>query len=254
MPPPQSEFDREMHALEAEMKRLEAEYNMFFAGRLPRLPWERKKRVETLVRNYDRADSRSTADRFRFQTLQSRFVKFLELWDRQLRDREESGRSKPKRNRAAAVPAAPAAAESTPAESPAPAESTADAPGESPVPSIPEPAPAAASSPATPSEPARAKRKPHAPSRSPEPPLPAERELHVMKLHAKTAESDRVKELYDRLAEAKRQVGETPLPFDRVAALVNAQLQKHGSSADDVAFRIAVKDGKVSLTVKPVKD
>ena len=28
-----------MH-LEAEIRRLEAEYNMFFAGRLPRLPWE----------------------------------------------------------------------------------------------------------------------------------------------------------------------------------------------------------------------
>jgi hypothetical protein len=62
-----------------------------------------------------------------------------------------------------------------------------------------------------------------------------------------------VKELYERLAEAKRQVGETPLAFDRIAALVNAQLQKHGA-AGDVAFRIAVKDGKVSLTVKPEKD
>src|SRR6185295_5962617 len=112
MPPPPSEFDREMRALEAEMKRLEAEYNMFFAGRLPRLPWERKARVELLVRNHDRVESRNTADRFRFQTIQARFIKFLELWDRQLRDREESGRSKPKRSRAAAVPAAPAAAES----------------------------------------------------------------------------------------------------------------------------------------------
>ncbi len=75
-----------------------------------------------------------------------------------------------------------------------------------------------------------------------------------MNLQAKGAAGDRVKELYERLADAKRQVGEAPPPFDRIAALVNAQLQKHGSKADDVAFRIAVKDGKVSLTVKPVKD
>ena len=32
--------------LEAELKRLEAEYNMFFAGRLPRPPWETRARVD----------------------------------------------------------------------------------------------------------------------------------------------------------------------------------------------------------------
>lgn len=39
MPLPLSEFERELRLLEAELKRLEAEYNQFFAGRLPRLPW-----------------------------------------------------------------------------------------------------------------------------------------------------------------------------------------------------------------------
>jgi hypothetical protein len=33
-----SEFERELQLLEVELKRLEAEYNMFFAGRLPRCP------------------------------------------------------------------------------------------------------------------------------------------------------------------------------------------------------------------------
>jgi hypothetical protein len=250
MPPPLSQFDREMHALEAEMKRLEAEYTMFFAGRLPRLPWERKARVEMLIKTHDRVETRNTADRFRFQTMQARFVKFLELWDRQLRDREESGRSKPKRSRAPAAPAEPAQAE--PSAPPASPESTTEAPTDSRAASIP--AAAAAASPPAPASEPRATRKRHAPTKPPTPDPAAERELHVMKLHATSSESDRVKELYERLAEAKRQVGETPLPFDRIAALVNAQLQKHSSSADDVAFRIAVKDGKVSLTVKPVKD
>src|SRR5262245_7145244 len=116
MPPPPNEFDRDMRALESEIKRLEAEYNMFFAGRLPRLPWERKARVEALVRNFDRAEKRNTADRFRFQTLQARFVKFLELWERQLRDREEGGR-RPKGVRRGAAPPPVA-----PASSPAPPE------------------------------------------------------------------------------------------------------------------------------------
>jgi hypothetical protein len=218
MPPPPSEFDQEMRALESEIKRLEAEYNMFFAGRLPRLPWERKARVEGMVRSLDRKDKRNTADRFRFQTLQARFVKFLELWDRQLRDREEGGRGTAQRGRASAPPPSSAAR-----QAPASVPPERDAPPPPPV----APPPAA---------------------------QPAERELHVMSFQSKGAESDRVKELYERLAEAKRQVGETPLAFERVSALVNAQLQKHASREADVAFRISVKDGKVSLTVKPNQD
>ena len=89
-----SDFDREMSRLEAEIKRLEAEYNMFFAGRLPKPPWETRSRVEAIVKQMDRAYIQNTGDRFRFQTLQSRFATFIELWDRGMRAREE-GRSGP---------------------------------------------------------------------------------------------------------------------------------------------------------------
>src|SRR5690606_13718394 len=40
---PGSDLDRELRPLEAELKRLEAEYNMFFAGWSPKLPWEQRK-------------------------------------------------------------------------------------------------------------------------------------------------------------------------------------------------------------------
>src|SRR5215212_5775919 len=62
---------------------------MFFAGRLPRPPWETRGRVEALVKQCDRAHIQNTGDRFRFQTLQSRFAAFVDLWDRGLRAREE---------------------------------------------------------------------------------------------------------------------------------------------------------------------
>jgi hypothetical protein len=82
-------------------------------------------------------------------------------------------------------------------------------------------------------------------------PLPAPHsDDAVVRFNAAAAESDRVKELYDRVTEAKRAVGDAPLAYDRVAALVAAQLKKHGKDSADVAFRIVVKDGKVSLTVK----
>ena len=84
-----TEVQRDLQTLEAELKRLEAEYNMFFSGRAPRPPWETRGRVEALVKRWDRGHIDTAVDRFRFQTLQSRFAKFVDLWDRGLRAREE---------------------------------------------------------------------------------------------------------------------------------------------------------------------
>ena len=91
MPP--TSVDRDLTRLEADLKQLEAEYNMYFSGRLPKPPWETRSRVESLVKQYDRAYIQNTGDRFRFTTLQSRFAAFIDLWDRGMRAREE-GRGK----------------------------------------------------------------------------------------------------------------------------------------------------------------
>jgi hypothetical protein len=88
MPEP-TDLQRDLQALAAELKRLEAEYNMFFAGRLPRPPWETRGRVDALFKRWDRGVIQSTGDRFRFETLQSRYQAFVELWDRGLKAREE---------------------------------------------------------------------------------------------------------------------------------------------------------------------
>src|SRR5687767_10336321 len=90
----ETELQKDLTTLAADLKRLEAEYNMFFAGRLPKPPWETRSRVEALVKQMDRAYIQNTGDRFRFNTLQSRFATFTDLWDRGLRAREE-GRSGP---------------------------------------------------------------------------------------------------------------------------------------------------------------
>jgi hypothetical protein len=75
--------------LEAELKRLEAEYNMFFSGRLAKPPWETRSRVEALVKKIDRSYIQNYGDRFRFTTLQARYATFVDLWDRGMRAREE---------------------------------------------------------------------------------------------------------------------------------------------------------------------
>ena len=87
-------IEQELTALDADLRRLEAEYNMFFAGRLPRPPWETRKRVESAVKRLDRQHFTNYGHRFRLETLQSRFSAFVELWDRGLRSRE-SGQAGP---------------------------------------------------------------------------------------------------------------------------------------------------------------
>jgi len=68
---------------------------------------------------------------------------------------------------------------------------------------------------------------------------------------AKTGQdSDAVKALYEKLAEEKKKVGEAPVALERIAALVKAQVDKFGKEGKNVDFRIATKDGKVTLTAK----
>ena len=195
MASPKTDFDKEMQHLEAEIRRLEAEYNMFFAGRLPRLPWETRTRVEALVKKHDRSFIRNTADRFRFESLQNKYAKFCELWERQLAQME-GGR--PKRGGGAKPPP--------------------------PVPRVVEKADRA------------------------QPPS-----KQVVRISSAGADDDRVKELYERLAEVKKAAGEAVVPIDRVAALVKAQVTKYAGDGNEVSFQVALKDGKVSLTVTPVK-
>src|SRR6185436_2694255 len=85
----QTDIQKDLTDLTADLKRLEAEYNMYFSGRLPRPPWETRNRVLALVKKWDRAHIQSAMDRFQFETLQRRFQTFADLWDRGLRSREE---------------------------------------------------------------------------------------------------------------------------------------------------------------------
>ncbi|MEQ1909359.1 MAG: MXAN_5187 C-terminal domain-containing protein [Vicinamibacterales bacterium] len=94
--------------LELELKQLETEYTMYFAGRLTKPPWDTRARVDAAVKKLDRAPIKNTATRFRFSTIQSRYAAFVELWERSLRAKEE-GRPGP-----LAGPAEPRAADSDP--------------------------------------------------------------------------------------------------------------------------------------------
>jgi len=184
-------IDQDLTRLEAELKQLEAEYNMFFSGRLPTPPWETRARVESLVKQYDRAYIPNTGDRFRFSTLQSRFATFIDLWDRGLRAREE-GRPGPFMHQRA--------------------------------------------------------------GKEPERKGPEDRIVRVSSFRDPVREIDKLTELYESLAEARREVGEDAPPFHKFADLVKNQVkQLRQKGSPEVAFRVAVKDGKVSFTARGLK-
>ena len=187
------DIDRELSLLEVEIKKLEAEYTMYFAGRLQRPPWEMRKRVEGLVKRLDRTHIANYGQRFRFSTLQSRFSTSIDLWDRGLRAREE-GRPGP----------------------------------------FAQPRPVAEEKPKA----ARAE----------------DRVLHVTTFEDPLKEMEKVHQLYDNLAQARKEAGQEAIPFHKFADLIKTQvnsLKEKGSP--EVAFRVAVKDGKVAFTARGMK-
>lgn len=186
-----TDVERELQRLESELRRLEAEYNMFFAGRLPRPPWETRSRVEALFKQGERSALQNYGDRFRFNTMQSRFSAFVDLWDRGLRARDE-GRPGPFARAGTGV--APAKTKSEP------------------------------------------------------------RVLYVASFHDPIRQIEKLTELYDSIADAKQQVGEAMVPFHKFAELVKNQVTKlRQAGSTEVAFRVALKDGKVSFTARALK-
>ena len=186
------DIDRDLHSLEAGLKRLETEYNMFFAGRLAKPPWETRSRVESLVKQYDRAHLANYADRFRFSTLQARYAAFIDLWDRALRAREE-GRPGP-------------LSRARPDEARASADRRAD------------------------------------------------RILHVAAFRDPMKELGKLQDLYVSIADARRDLGEQAVPFHKFVELVKNEVEKlKASGSPEVAFRVAIKDGKLSFTARALK-
>ena len=183
----------DLKQLTADLKRLEAEYNMFFAGRLPRPPWETRGRVDALMKRWDRRRIETAVDRFRFQTLQARYSTFIDLWDRGQRAREE-GRPGP-------FAQAPPKARPTKSDD-----------------------------------------------------KPANRIVHVTAFRDPLSEMDKLTELYETLMDARKESGDEVVPFHRFAALVKDQVTKFkGSGSQEVAFRVAVSDGKVTFTARGLK-
>jgi hypothetical protein len=84
-------WDRELAALEDALRNLNAQYDAFLYGSAPKPPLEIRRRIGQQIRRLGSAEADSSAERFRFTTLQSRYNAFCERWDR-LQTEKEAGR------------------------------------------------------------------------------------------------------------------------------------------------------------------
>ncbi|HYM25428.1 MAG TPA: MXAN_5187 C-terminal domain-containing protein, partial [Vicinamibacterales bacterium] len=81
-----------------------------------------------------------------------------------------------------------------------------------------------------------------------------DRVVHHAAFSDPVREIDKLTALYESLTEARAQLGEEQVPFHKFAELVKNQVKKlKDGGSEAVAFRIAVKNGKVNFTARGTK-
>lgn len=86
------------------------------------------------------------------------------------------------------------------------------------------------------------------------PPKHEDRILFVTAFRDPMKEMDKLHDLYDTLRDARQELGEENVPFHKFTELVKSQVAKlKKDGAPEVAFRVAVKDGKLNFTARGLK-
>ena len=200
--PPSSPINDDLDILERSFRQLQIEWEKFFGGVEKKPPTDLRARVEALIKKYAYAEIRNNGERFRYQTLSTRYATFNELWNKRMRAIEE-GR--------------PLGIHGIYERKVAP-------------PPVYAPPPPAA--------------------------RPAGGGSGEVRVKDPGGDTDAVRSLFDRFLEARKAAGEAaPVKFESFQKIISQQaariLTEKGAQAVD--FRLETKDGKVSLTAKPVK-
>jgi hypothetical protein len=80
--------DDDLANLEDWIRRLKIEYHIFFTGNRKKPPDDLKMRVEKLIKNLSESSDLSHSQRFRFNTLITRFYVYRDLWRRTVQSKE----------------------------------------------------------------------------------------------------------------------------------------------------------------------
>ena len=81
--------DEQLTRLEEDIRRLRVEFDIFFNGGAKRPPYDTKGRVETLLKRLGDDRTLTYAQRYRYNSLASRYNAFRDLWRRTMQGREE---------------------------------------------------------------------------------------------------------------------------------------------------------------------
>ncbi|MDQ3668269.1 MAG: hypothetical protein M3410_17190 [Acidobacteriota bacterium] len=81
--------DEQLTRLEEDIRRLKIEFDVYFNGAAKRPPYDTKGRVETHMKRLGDDRTLSFAQRYRFNSLASRYTAFRDLWRRTMQGREE---------------------------------------------------------------------------------------------------------------------------------------------------------------------
>jgi hypothetical protein len=83
---------------------------------------------------------------------------------------------------------------------------------------------------------------------------PEDRILYVAAFRDPMKEMDKLHDLYNSLRDARQELGEEAVPFHKFTELVKNQVAKlKKAGTPEVAFRVAVKDGKLNFTARGLK-
>jgi hypothetical protein len=77
--------DEDLHILDVKIKQLKLDYEQYFLGNRPREPSMLRGEVQKIVLRFANTSIQNTAERFKFNSLQSRFITLKRRWDDTLR-------------------------------------------------------------------------------------------------------------------------------------------------------------------------
>ena len=81
--------DRELGELETALNLLKRDYEVYFSGGAKLPPLNSHRKLEREIRKYGNLTSLSYAQRFRYNNISARFNSYVDLWNKQMRNKEE---------------------------------------------------------------------------------------------------------------------------------------------------------------------
>jgi hypothetical protein len=213
-------LNEDLDILEGMIRQLQIEWDKFFSGVEKKPPTDLRTKLEALIRRYAFQEMRNNSERFRYQSLSTRYTTFNEMWNKRLRAIEEG--------RAAGIHVTPAMAHML--NVPIPDAIT-------PEMFIPPTVPRAKAG----------ERAAPAPRRAASP--------SEVRVTDPRRDAQAIRALYEQFAAARKTTGETAVKLENFESLIAQQTSKilSAKGAAAVEFRIETKDGKVSLKAKPVR-